>query len=150
MRVSWSAPHAWPKFETVTGLPPLPRRPGVYLWTFEYRDGYLIYLAGETGLTFGERMGQHSLEYMAGRYSIFDLVQAKNGVRSELWHGFLWKARPPEKVAEWKAREAELQNAANRQLAAMRLFVTNNIQPKRTRETPRKPPAQISRKMPTF
>jgi hypothetical protein len=106
IRVSWSAPHAWPKFETVTGLPPLPRRPGVYLWTFEYRDGYLIYLAGETGLTFGERMGQHSLEYMAGRYSIFDLVQAKNGVRSELWQGFLWKARPSEKVAEWKAREA--------------------------------------------
>ena len=71
---------------------------------------------------------------MTGRCSIFDLVQAKNGVRSELWHGFLWRARPPEKVAEWKAREAELQNAANRQLAAMRLFVTNNIQLKRTRE----------------
>jgi hypothetical protein len=49
-----------------------------------------------------------------------------------------------------EAREAELEDAANRQLAAMRLFVTNNIQPKRTRETPRKPPAQISRKMPTF
>ena len=87
MRVSWSAPHAWPKFETVTGLPPLPRRPGVYLWTFEYRDGYLIYLAGEMRQLFRNQHRQHRDKYMAGRYSIFDLVRAKNGVRSEAWHG---------------------------------------------------------------
>ena len=46
-------------------------------------------------------------------------------MRLALWDGFLWKVRPPEKVAEWKAREAELQDAARRQLAEMRLFVAD-------------------------
>jgi hypothetical protein len=57
--------------------------------------------------------------------SIFDLVQAKNGVQLALWDGFLWKVRSPEKVVEWKAREAELQGPQGVNSAEMRLFVAD-------------------------
>jgi hypothetical protein len=72
---------------------------------------------------------EHSLEYMVGRYNILDPIildpiQAKNGVRSELWQGWLWQAKKPERIAEWEMRKAELQDAARRQLAEFRIFVT--------------------------
>ena len=71
----------------MTGLPPLPRHSGVYLVTFEHRDGYLIYAAGET-VRLRRRCMEHTLKFMAGEYNILDPVQVKNGVRSEVWHGW--------------------------------------------------------------
>ena len=121
MHVFWSGPHSWPKFESATGLPPLPRHSGVYLLTFEHRDGYLVYVAGITRQVFRKRFMQHTREYMAGRYNILDPVQAQNGVRSEVWHGW-GEARKPERRAEWETRKAELQDAARRELAEFRLF----------------------------
>ena len=87
MRLFWSGPHAWPGFESQNGLPPLPKHSGVYLWTFPYQDGFLIYAAGLTRQLFRQRFGQHKREYMRGAYNVLDPVQAGNGVRSEIWHG---------------------------------------------------------------
>jgi hypothetical protein len=63
MRLFWSGPHAWPGFESQNGLPPLPKHSGVYLWTFPYQDGFLIYAAGLTRQLFRQRFGQHKREY---------------------------------------------------------------------------------------
>ena len=51
IEVTWSGPYSWPGFESKNNLPSIPEVPGVYLWTFDYQDGYLIYARGR-GLTF--------------------------------------------------------------------------------------------------
>ena len=48
MRASWLGLYSWPSFEKENELPELPALAGVYLFTIEYADGYLIYAAGIT------------------------------------------------------------------------------------------------------
>jgi hypothetical protein len=50
-----------------------------------------------------------------------DVAQLKNGVRSEVWHGWGWNAA---KRAEFAARRSEIEEAARRQRTAFRVFVT--------------------------
>jgi len=51
-----------------------------------------------------------------------DLDALSNGVRTERWHGFWSKKRPPEKEAEYERRRDELQILAREQMAACRIF----------------------------
>jgi hypothetical protein len=121
MRVFWSGPHAWPGFERQGEPASLPSHSGVYLWTFEYQDGYLIYGAGLTRRLFRQRFREHTRLYLSGDYTVLDVAQLKNGVRSEIWHGWGWNAA---KRAEFAERQSEIEEAARRQLAAFRVFVT--------------------------
>jgi hypothetical protein len=56
------------------------------------------------------------------RYTVSDVAQLKSGVRSEIWHGWGWTVA---KRAEFAMRRSEIEEAALRQLAACRVFVTN-------------------------
>src|SRR5271167_2871189 len=87
--ISWLGPYSWPGFEKTNGLPELPNFAGVYLWTIEYIDGYLIYVAGITG-SLRRRFRQHTDTYFAGGYTLFDMTEIKSGRRKELWHGAEW------------------------------------------------------------
>jgi hypothetical protein len=126
-RVSWSGPYAWPGFEVQTGLRPLPSRPGVYLWTFEYRDGHLIYWVGESN-AIRERFSQHTRFYMSGNYSVLDIAAACRGSRRELWSGWWYSDKLRARLrGTFATRRVEIQAAARRQLAAFRLFVTGDM-----------------------
>ena len=46
IEVVWNGPYSWPGFEDDNKLPAIPEVPGVYLQTFEYQGGYIIYAAG--------------------------------------------------------------------------------------------------------
>jgi hypothetical protein len=63
MRITWSGPHAWPGFERHARPVPLPSYSGIYLCTFEYRDGYLIYSVGLTRRLFRQRFQEHTRLY---------------------------------------------------------------------------------------
>jgi len=127
MHVSWSGPYSWPGFEETSGLPQLPNGPGVYLWTVQYADGYLIYVAGLT-VGFRKRFGQHTEKYLAGGYTVFDIAEMHNGRRKEVWHGAEWAGwrwtERPERKAEFIQRGTEIRDATNLQLGAFRVFVT--------------------------
>jgi hypothetical protein len=120
--VTWTGPYAWPGFER-DGLTALPNHGGVYLQTFEREDEFLIYTAGEAG-NFRKRFGQHATKFRSGDYTVLDVDQAQAGVRSEIWHGWGWT---PEKKAEFERRQDEIRAAAARELAAMRIFVSNDL-----------------------
>ena len=125
--VTWVGPYAWPGFER-DGLPALPNHGGVYLMTFEHEDGFLIYTPGEAG-DFRKRFRRHGTMYRFGEYNVLDADQAQAGVRREVWHGWGWT---PDKRVEYAHREAEIQAAAKCQLAALRIFVTDEL-PQRER-----------------
>ena len=80
----WDGPFSWPQFEEQNGLPGLPWKPGVYLQTFEYRDGYLIYAAGITRRPVPVRFREHTRHYMNGEYNVLDPSAAEQGIRAEI------------------------------------------------------------------
>jgi hypothetical protein len=126
----WEGPFRWPSFryeddavrleETSIGL-----KCGVYLWTVEHSDGYLIYAAGVTRRPFVERFREHTRAYLTGVYTIFDVPSLKRGIRNEIWHGFWFKQRSAEKQDEYNNRSEELRLAANELLTNYRIFVAS-------------------------
>ncbi|SDD77566.1 hypothetical protein [Desulfuromonas thiophila] len=118
----WAGPYAWPGFETDVGLSAIPKHPGIYLLTAEYRDGYIIYAAGITRRPFPTRFREHTRKYLAGDYTILEMSAMSSGIRKEIWHGWGWT---PEKRRDYEERRSDLVVSARRQLAAFRVFVAD-------------------------
>lgn len=119
-QVFWDGPFSWPKFEVKNGLPNIPRIPGIYLQTFEYQDGYLIYAAGITRRPIPVRFREHTRNYMNGEYNVLDPAEAERGVRKEIWHGWGYAKTHRNQFEENKA---EIKQAVHKQLSRFRIFV---------------------------
>ena len=128
IELRWEGPFHWPgvgkddrpnppAFASVSSLR------GVYLWTVEHLDGFLIYAAGITRRAFLERFREHTRHYRAGVYTLFDMESMKQGVRKEVWHGFWFKKCLSQKQAEYVCRREELLQVAEEQLSNYRVFV---------------------------
>jgi hypothetical protein len=120
LKVFWDGPFSWPDFEDRNGLPSIPRSPGVYLQTFEYQDGYLIYAAGITRRSVTVRFREHTRNYMNGEYNVLDPFEAERGVRKEIWHGWGF-AKAHRK--QFEENRFEIQQALKEQLGRFRIFV---------------------------
>jgi len=89
MIVAFEGPFSWP------GVPGAPsvfdvdvrRKPGIYLWTVERSDGFLVYYVGETGRSFDVRMFEHYKEHAAGAYHLYSPVEFAKGEKVPLWPG---------------------------------------------------------------
>jgi hypothetical protein len=126
IKVIWQGPYAWPKFESdsITSFDLVPGDAcGIYLWTIEYCDGYLIYAAGITRRPFQKRFNEHTRAYLSGIYTVFDVGMLQQGIRTELWHGFWMKKRSPEKQKEYESRSYEIIDCARKQLSTFRIFL---------------------------
>lgn len=120
MEILWTGPYGWPRFEG--DLPVLPQHSGIYLQTFEYRKGYLIYCAGLTRRPMGKRFAEHTRKYLRGDYNVLDITAMQHGVRKEIWHGWGWS---PEKRAKFKKRKLKILEAVRKQLEGFRIFVAD-------------------------
>jgi hypothetical protein len=118
--VFWDGPFSWPNFEEENRLPSIPPSPGVYLQTFEFQDGYLIYAAGITRRPIPMRFKEHTRNYMNGEYNVLDPLKAERGVRKEIWHGWGYARAHHDQFEENKY---EIQQAVKRQLARFRIFI---------------------------
>lgn len=61
---------------------------GVYLFTAPYKDKYLIYYVGETGITFAERLAQHLQAYLSGQYHVYKSKYFVKGKRKPVFEGW--------------------------------------------------------------
>jgi hypothetical protein len=120
IELRWNGPYGWPKYEGP--LPSAPTHAGVYLFTFEYEDGYLVYAAGITRRGIRRRLHEHTRKYLAGEYNILQVEAAQSGRREEVWHGWGWTDA---KRREFEVRMDELERAAREQLRSFRVFVTD-------------------------
>lgn len=118
----WQGPYSWPGYEKETGLPPIPKIPGVYLQTFYYRGGYLIYAAGITRRMIPVRLKEHNRKYNNGEYNVFNMDYLKDGIRKEIWHGWGY-AR--EHRDEFDDNKEIILEAVKEQLACFRIFIAN-------------------------
>jgi hypothetical protein len=124
----WAGPFAWPGLPTESGMVALDKADvsrdcGVYLWTVEHRGGYLIYAAGITRRSIRVRFREHTAAYRDGVYTVFNVSALQRGVREEVWPGFWFRQRTPEKQREYERRGDEIRAALQLLLANYRIFV---------------------------
>ncbi len=118
----WEGPYSWLGFERDNLCPTIPKLAGVYLMTFEYQNGYLIYAAGLTRRPIRTRFREHTKKYLNGEYTVLELCAAREGIRKEVWHGW-GDARTHRE--EFEERHAAILDAVQKQLAGFRIFVTS-------------------------
>jgi len=122
LQITWNGPYAWPTFEGQTGLQSIPKLSGLYLQTFEYKSGYIIYAAGLTRRPVPARFKEHTQKYMNGEYNVLDINAAQQGIRKEIWHGWGYAKKHRD---EFDERKLEILDAVQKQLEGFRIFVGN-------------------------
>ncbi|MBN1763613.1 MAG: hypothetical protein JW878_11180 [Methanomicrobia archaeon] len=122
IEVTWNGPYSWLGFEQENNLAPIPNTPGVYLQTFEYQNGYLIYAAGLTRRPAPKRFREHTGKYMNGEYTVLDIAAAQQGIRKEIWHGWGYARNHR---AEFEERKSTILCAVYKQFAGFRIFVAD-------------------------
>ena len=122
IQATWNGPYSWPAFEDQTGLRPIPKLSGLYLQTFEYRSGYMIYAAGLTRRPVPARFKEHTRKYMNGEYNVLDINAAQQGIRKEIWHGWDYAK---EHRDEFDERKLEIIDAVQKELDGFRIFVAD-------------------------
>jgi len=127
--IQWQGPFSCPGYETKSGLDKVPDIEGLYLFTFEYNEGYLVYGAGITNST-RRRLKTHVREYKKGNYTVLDVDSAEKGIRQEIWHGWQYAKTHQE---EYNERKIVILNAVDNQLTSSRIFVAQ-VLGKRIRE----------------
>ena len=127
--IIWQGPFSWPGFEDINKLKTIPNVEGVYLFTFKYKDGFLLYVAGITNST-KIRISTHNREYKKGNYTVFDVQSAENGIRKEIWHGWTYAKTHQD---EFINNKKTILNAVQNQLNSFRIFIAE-IPEKRKRE----------------
>lgn len=118
--VFWHGPFSWIGFEHVNNLKPIPDIAGVYLFTFEYQDGYIVRSAGVTN-SMKRRFHQHTREYQRGNYTVLDVEYAKNGERKEKWHGWEYAKKHRDEFIDNKDLILQF---VEKELQAYRIFIT--------------------------
>lgn len=127
--IEWKGPFSWPNYESKNNLPKTPDVEGIYLWTFKYKDGYVVYTAGITNST-KKRLRSHTYQYQCGRYNVLDIAAAENGERKEIWHGWQYAKTHQD---EYLANKSTIDAAIENQLLSYRVFIAE-ISDKRKRE----------------
>lgn len=125
----WQGPFAWPSTGGCGTVSDLERADvagccGVYLWAVEHDGGFLVYAAGETRRPFRVRFREHTREYRAGRYTVFDAAAMRRGERRKVWPGFWYsKLRRPNLERDYSERSEQIAAALEKLLSGYRVFV---------------------------
>ena len=127
--LQWRGPFSWMGFEQANKLEPTPDISGVYLFTFEYKDGFILRSAGVTS-SMKRRFSLHTREYTVGNYTVLDVEYARIRIRQEKWHGWGY-AR--EHRDEFSRHKDYILQFVKKELEAYRLFITE-VEDKRRRE----------------
>lgn len=125
----WQGPFSWIGYEQVNKLKPIPDIAGVYLFTFEYKGGYILRSVGVTS-SMKRRFREHARENNKGNYTVLDVENAKIGVRKELWHGWQYAKEHQNQFLENKA---VILGFVEKELIAYRLFISE-VTDRRKRE----------------
>lgn len=124
----WQGPFSWPGASVDTSKDAgknatFLKKCGIYLWTIEYKPGFLIYTAGVTSRSFACRFREHTKSFHSGIYTIFDAYALQNGARKIIWPGFWYKKRPVALEQVYSSQQNEITLATKELLATYRIFI---------------------------
>jgi len=99
---------------------------GVYLWTVQYKEKYLVHYVGETGVSFVKRFIDHTRNQLNGINCIYEPKKLAAGERDKLWEGW-WKGREgfkkPTRVVEFLEKFTKLSKAAYDSIDKFQIFL---------------------------
>jgi len=96
---------------------------GVYLVAIETPNGWLIHSVGQTSCSVDERFRQHTREFLAGTYSVYDVDALREGRLHERWRG-LWKGKDAvQRYDKYLERAGEIAPYTRMLLRALRIYV---------------------------
>ena len=101
---------------------PVARGQGIYLWTIEHNDSFMVDYVGETGHSFAQRTKEHIQAYLSGEYRILDPDLFVTGIKKYIWEG-LWRKERRYKISKFIDRQMELLPVIHKLLMSYRLFV---------------------------
>jgi len=127
--IEWLGPFSWIGYENQNNLEKMPDLEGIYLMTFQYKDGYLVGGAGITKST-KSRFKRHTTEFKSGNYTVLNVMSAEKGERDEIWHGWQYARTHREEFIE---RKEEILKSVDEHLKSYRIFIAK-ISEKRIRE----------------
>lgn len=116
--ILWQGPFSWPGYQTTNELTAVHDSAGVYLLTFEYKDGYILRSVGITN-AMRRRFSEHTRAYLSGAYTVLDVNAANNGQRHEIWHGWGYAKSHKDEFLQHKD---EILKAVHHELASFRVF----------------------------
>lgn len=130
LELCFEGPFGWPGVDNDCSLTPLDRDPcasrsGIYLWSLEYLNKYLVNAAGYTQRPFIRRFREHTAAYREGFFTIFDMDAMKKGQRVEIWHGFFSRPKAPARLQDFNQRREQIRSATEIQLASYRIFIAS-------------------------
>ena len=117
--IIWQGPFPWPGFENSDKAKSIPNVEGIYIFTFKYREGFILYGVGITNST-RRRITTHTREYRKGNYTVLDIKSAELGERKEIWHGWQY-AKTHRK--EFENKKDQILNSINVHLKATQIFI---------------------------
>ncbi len=124
--VEFQGPLAWVRVSGAEFIfeADVAQKTGVYLWTVETADGFLIWYVGETGVSFHQRMKEHFKEQLSGMYMLYDPEAFIRGEKLLVWEGMYRKGeerRVPEYLEAFPAMSSAMANFAKQ----IRFFVAS-------------------------
>lgn len=120
--INWKGPYSWPGYEKTNQLDSIPEKSGVYLQTFEYLNGYLIFAAGISRRPISSRFKEHTRNYFNGEYNVLDIEAVEKGKRKEIWHGWGYARSHRD---EFEENRTAILEAIESQLMRFRIFITS-------------------------
>jgi hypothetical protein len=100
----------------------IPNIGGVYLQTFKYQGGYLIYSAGLTRRSIPKRFKEHTREYINGGYYVLDMLAMQQGMRKEIWRGWGYARKHR---GEFEENKSIILDAVREQLTSFCIFIAD-------------------------
>jgi hypothetical protein len=97
---------------------------GIYMWTIPFNQRYLVYYIGETGISFANRLLDHTRNYLHGLYRVYDPKNFVKGEKFLIWEG-MWKKeleKPTTRIVKFLKSYLELSKALYDFLGAFRVY----------------------------
>ena len=128
----WSGPHGF-----LPGAPdsvfqgPVAEQSGLYLWTVQRPNGFLVHYVGQTEKSFGLRHLQHLREYWGGAYTIHQAAAFLDGRRNELYRGYGYRGDAWRQIEPFVREHETLLSELRAMLSGIKIFLAPLAAPRR-------------------
>jgi hypothetical protein len=135
LEMEFHGPYKWYGSNSIF-LQPESEKFGIYLWAVPIEDNYLVYYVGETGVSFADRILDHTRNYLNGLYRVYEPTSFVKGEKTLVWEG-MWKkelGNPTWRMALFLGRYQELCKVIYDFHGALKIFLVPFESEKRIRQ----------------
>jgi hypothetical protein len=115
-KVSWHGPLSLVENENSVFRESVSEKPGLYLWTVKFQDGYLVNYVGMTKNSIATRLQEHISQFLCGGYWIYDPEQLSQGELKVLY-------KPSGSVLDFLPRYVSLSQNIHSMLKTYAVFI---------------------------